>query len=577
LNVILLVSQLATSARLVKRREEDLQSRGDLNENDNNNHTTVATALGGTPTGERFSQALMGCKKGTAVLQTLVMTTHDYDAATGAIGKLYDSLDKKCNQTLCPQADWAGCILRATGHDFMDFADGTGGSDGCLDMQDKHNGGLHACLFEGEFGMSINDAYQEFCTEISLADFMVLAGEAVMKKARDLVKVNDPALNFKQAFKFGRRTAETCDFANGRLPLVEESCKAVEKTFVDRLQLNWRETAALMGVHTLGRARENNSGFSGWWSDAENNRLFNNNYFKSLINKGWMTEQRQSGNWQWKRTDDGLPQGHHEMMLDTDMCLAYAGTTNLEGSKDIKASVHQHCCAWRLVDENDKIDASNLFCGFDHTSSENIERMWCCGKSAPDCGEIVTPNGRAFSDVAEFAVDEGAWLSTFVRAWHKATEMGQSGLKNLNAASAPVVVARRRRTPVVRRRRTTVARRRRSTPHTVTDTEAFCSAKCKAAGWCCSSPGRGGSTSFSSFQSSNELVSCAQACMMRASGVSQSELSTTVCPKKRCFRQVKGKLYLSCHGCADSNGEAQCDRGEPSEDACKFGATLQAR
>jgi len=398
-------------------------------------------------------------------------------------------------------------------------------------------------------------------------------------------------LNFKRAFKYGRRTSLTCDFANGRLPIVDQSCQAVENVFVTRLQLTWRETAALMGVHTLGRASQNNSGFSGWWSDAENNRKFNNNYFKSLINKGWMTEQLETGKFQWKRTDFGLPREHHEMMLDTDMCLAYAGTTKLEGSKDIKASVHD-CCAWRVVGGDDKIDENNPYCGFDHmTHSESTQRSWCCepitskndvpnpfsGGSAPDCGEIGTPNGRAFSDVAEFAVDEGAWLSTFVRAWHKATEMGQSGLKNLNAASAPVVVARRRRTPVVRRRRTTVARRRRSTPHTVTDTEAFCSAKCKAAGWCCSSPSRGGSTSFSSFKSSNELVSCAQACMMRASGVSQSELSTTVCPKKRCFRQVKGKLYLSCHGCADSNGEAQCDRGEPSEDACKFGATLQAR
>jgi len=404
------------------------------------------TAPRGTTTGARFSPALMRCEQGTAVLQTPVMTTSDYDAATGAIGSLYDRLDPKCNQTFCPQADWAGCILRAAGHDFMDFADGRGGSDGCLDMQDKHNGGLHACLFEGEFGMSINTAYQQFCTRISLADFMVLAGEAVMKKARDLVELNDPALNFKRDFKFGRRTAETCDFANGRLPLVEESCKAVENVFVDRLQLTWRETAALMGVHTLGRARPNNSGFSGWWSDAENNRKFNNDYFKSLINKGWMTEQLPTGNWQWKRTDSGLPRGHHEMMLDTDMCLAYAGTTKRKGSEDIKASVHD-CCAWRTVGGDDKIDASNPFCGFTFSSvSERTQRSWCCepiaskndvpnagtGGGAPDCGDISLPNGRAFSDVAEFAVDEGAWLSTFVLAWHKATERGQSGLKLLS-------------------------------------------------------------------------------------------------------------------------------------------------
>jgi len=369
----------------------------------------------------------------------------------------------------------------------MDFADGTGGSDGCLDMQDEDNGGLHACLFEGEFGMSINTAYQDFCTRISLADFMVLAGEAVMKKARDLVKVNDPALNFKLDFKFGRRTAETCNFANGRLPLVEESCKAVEKTFVDRLQLTWRETAALMGVHTLGRASQNNSGFSGWWSDAENNRKFNNNYFKSLINKGWMTERLETGKFQWKRTDTGLPRQHHEMMLDTDMCLAY----EMPGSEDIKASVHD-CCAWRVVGGSDKIDRNNMFCGFTFSMvGEDTQREWCCedidskndvprpdtGGKAPDCGDASLPKGRAFSDVAEFALDEGAWLSTFVRAWHKATEMGQSGLKPLsNAAPTPVLTAAPTAAPtpaptaaptpappvVSRRRRTKDGRRRRN-------------------------------------------------------------------------------------------------------------------
>ena len=45
------------------------------------------------------------------------------------------------------------------GHDFMDFKDGVGGSDGCTDMSHSDNSGLPECLHLGEFGISLKDAY----------------------------------------------------------------------------------------------------------------------------------------------------------------------------------------------------------------------------------------------------------------------------------------------------------------------------------------------------------------------------------------------------------------------------------
>merc|ERR1719356_2193147 len=60
--------------------------------------------------------------------------------------------------------------------------------------------------------------------------------------------------------------------------------------------LSWRYSAALMGVHSLGRARRENSGYEGFWSDAHNSRLFNNNYFISIITKGWMPHKIGWGN-----------------------------------------------------------------------------------------------------------------------------------------------------------------------------------------------------------------------------------------------------------------------------------------
>jgi hypothetical protein len=51
-------------------------------------------------------------------------------------------------------------------------------------------------------------------------------------------------------------------------------------------------TAAISGAHTVGGARLENSGYNGYWSDVENQGLFNNDYFRSIVLKGWAPEQR---------------------------------------------------------------------------------------------------------------------------------------------------------------------------------------------------------------------------------------------------------------------------------------------
>jgi len=45
------------------------------------------------------------------------MTEADYDSISSEIEGLYNSLPSACNATYCPQADWAGCVLRMAGHD----------------------------------------------------------------------------------------------------------------------------------------------------------------------------------------------------------------------------------------------------------------------------------------------------------------------------------------------------------------------------------------------------------------------------------------------------------------------------
>ena len=52
----------------------------------------------------------------------------------------------------------------------------------------------------------------------------------------------------------------------------------------------WKLTAAISGAHTLGATEMANSGFDGTWSDAENMGIFNNDYYKSILFKGWTQE-----------------------------------------------------------------------------------------------------------------------------------------------------------------------------------------------------------------------------------------------------------------------------------------------
>ena len=119
---------------------------------------TNGQAFNATPT------KLMNCPG--AIEVTECMTSSQYDAIVLQVRETLESLPSTCTASDCPQADWAGCVLRMAGHDFMDYADGQGGADACTDMEDPENAGLPACLAAGEHGASLLQVYQQFCTEV---------------------------------------------------------------------------------------------------------------------------------------------------------------------------------------------------------------------------------------------------------------------------------------------------------------------------------------------------------------------------------------------------------------------------
>merc|ERR1711870_84780 len=216
---------------------------------------------------------------------------------------------------------------------------------------------------------------------------------------------------------------------------------------------SWRLSAALMGVHTLGRMEKQHSGFGydppnefGWWNVSKGGRSFNNDYYQSMT-VGWQRVKAENPDKSfWKRADSGPKL---EMFLDTDLCL-YQG-------KDLLAKESPGHCHWSIVHDG---KGGNLnFClksdgKPDHSNSFPLSA--CChgafGSGGPsaliqrgddiantvdsktmntkkkfDVDFFLVEEGAATKDVVEFAFNETAWLVEFKKAWKIATENNLPG------------------------------------------------------------------------------------------------------------------------------------------------------
>ena len=273
---------------------------------------------------------------GIGIPTTTEFTPETYKQIFEEVVAVYEAIDDTVSANFNPRAKFAGCIVRTGGHDFMDFrvgSDGvtTGGSDGCIDFADADNTGLADCLESS----TLADVYSNHCTTVSLADFLVIASEAVMARTSFAWPQGDDKwvegggpYAVMDNFKFGRTSAETCDqSAQSLMPNPELGCPGLKDIFVDHIYkaqgaMAWNLTAAISGAHTLGSASIENSGYNGFWDGPLEAGKFNNGYYKSLLFKGWYQELAVDGNPnknQFKRIDEARGDDHKEMMLSTDM------------------------------------------------------------------------------------------------------------------------------------------------------------------------------------------------------------------------------------------------------------------
>lgn len=377
----------------------------------------------------------------------------------------FEQLEDTCENDWCPRGDFAGCVVRLAGHDFMDFnPDGSsGGSDGCINFNDPDNKGLKPCLVTAlqhldSANNSLESIWQDFCQTVSLADMFVIASEALMTITAPEEQRGEWHASFIQNFRFGRETKLECDPL--KLPDPSDSCDAVKENFVDRLGLDGAQSAALMGVHTLGKASASNSGFEGFWVSQRGAQTFDNAYYRALMSVPWMVGTSSAGKKQWVRADvnDDHPLAS-EFMLNTDMCLAWQGGETAPFNRAEDPSL-QNCCVWSSDYNNPHVDIDVGNGDFSRAGRRNSQmtdisceckrgelrevngekvctKNKCC-KPTKTCTKVdpfrrFTRRGggsfetKTMDAVREFAKDDGVvtWRSHFMPAWKKATSLGQ--------------------------------------------------------------------------------------------------------------------------------------------------------
>jgi len=376
--------------------------------------------------------------------------------ASGKDDRLYDLVAAEIKKqyslkaTRAEKQGFAACVVRVAGHDLMDFNPdtGKGGTDGCIDFNDHDNAGLKGCLLESideidSVNVSLESMWQDYCLEVSAADFFVITAEALMEATTPIKFRHGVGQGFEKLFKFGRETKLECH--PDPLPNPAESCDAVEKNFIDKLGLSWTGATALMGVHTLGRALPSNSGYDGWWVSGIHAKTFSNKYYSNMIGVGWTRKKTSAGKWQWVRADGKF---RKEIMLNTDMCLGFHTGANAPHTRAEDDS-HGNCCVWHKFDNRtgrSRRTANREFMegvpcdcqGTDASRGCGSHRNCCRSAMGPRCGAGFSEN-NAFSTVkgpkadgvrermmavSKFAKSMEDWISEFLPTWTKVTNNG---------------------------------------------------------------------------------------------------------------------------------------------------------
>lgn len=293
------------------------------------------------------------------------------------------------------RAHFLGGIVRLPAHDFMDY-DPTAairmGADGCIEFSHSSNAGLASIW---SVGTPLYDLHRTKYSWISKADFWVAAANAVLRQTsvNNLSTSYNLGYDLRSKFRWGRIDRATCAGSGARLA-VPSRCAEVERVFRTQMGLSWTDAVALLGAHTLGRGSTNFSGHEGTWKDNDSAaQRFDKGYYEEMLDNNWRMRNRGGPGNGSPPQDWTTGGGVVQMMLNTDICLAY--------------------------NVDDKINGELPLCT---TKGEGSEET--CPRYA-----IGTPRREALNAVLAFnncVDDNDCFYIAFRNAWQKATVKGQS-------------------------------------------------------------------------------------------------------------------------------------------------------
>jgi len=226
----------------------------------------------------------------------------------------------------------------AAGFVRLAFHDCVGGCNGCLCTLNPDNNGL--APFVILLDPTVNEVKD---SELSRADVWALAGFT----AAEVAQYKKNYIPFPLEW-IGRVDVEECstgDIAG----LLEANCdefpspnlatpgllEFMDETFC----FGNEETTAIMGAHTLGEARPENSGFEGIGGWVPNMNKLDNQYYQQVLLSGWKqifidNEDPIPDRYQWIKGGNG-PTDKKTFMLDSDLAIAVDFSGNLKPTGEV--------------------------------------------------------------------------------------------------------------------------------------------------------------------------------------------------------------------------------------------------
>ena len=187
-----------------------------------------------------------------------------------------------------------------------------------------------------------------------------------------------------------------------------QNLEVVTDFFESAFGLSTRETIALLGAHTLGRARTENSGFEGQWVPGSTGpNVLDNQFYREIVGPRWFHKTLETPNrFQWQKNQGSGGAGNtansrnnlrqRNILLNSDGALAF----------DLD------------LDEHGDMNNQCEMCG---RNTDPVEaNIPCC------------PRNEGFAICTEFARSNDVWLQEFALVFYKMID------RNDNELTSPV-------------------------------------------------------------------------------------------------------------------------------------------